>query len=78
MKHANKNVILRSVCSADGRAATSTEVELTSPNWPADYDNNIHCYYDITAPTGRAVERTFYEFMFESNYDYVEVSSHCW
>uniref|UniRef100_A0AC34G344 Uncharacterized protein n=1 Tax=Panagrolaimus sp. ES5 TaxID=591445 RepID=A0AC34G344_9BILA len=45
---------------------------LSSPNYPFNYDNNLDCYYHITVPDGYIVKLTVLDFATEGEYNYFD------
>ncbi|XP_070564555.1 cubilin-like [Ptychodera flava] len=48
-------------------------VNITSPNYPSDYDNNLNCEWTVNSTTGRRIKVTFLDFETEKRKDYLEI-----
>ena len=48
---------------------------MTSPNFPANYPNNVNCTFTIQTNNTRGIEITFQYFNLEYNYDYLYVGT---
>lgn len=55
----------------------SASGQITSPSYPANYENNKKCYYEITVSPGKKIKLTFDDFDIEKgpscNYDFLRV-----
>ncbi|XP_077864846.1 cubilin-like [Saccoglossus kowalevskii] len=48
-------------------------IDLYSPNYPEDYDNNLHCEWTVSADPGRRIAVTYIDFTTELIWDYLEI-----
>ena len=60
-----------------GGSVFAANGSITSPNFPANYDNNLDCEWTIHGPTGHFLTLTFETFQLQrancSTHDYVEI-----
>ncbi|CAH3182959.1 unnamed protein product, partial [Porites lobata] len=63
--------------SADSRCGSVVNNALTSPGFPTQYPNNMHCVYNVSIPSGKALKINFSTFILEQHsrcrYDYLSV-----
>ncbi|XP_070564554.1 cubilin-like [Ptychodera flava] len=62
------------VCGEHIIVPADGELSVTSPNYPSDYDNNLHCEWTVNTTTpGRRIRVIFYDFYTEHRFDYLEL-----
>uniref|UniRef100_A0A8C6KSQ2 CUB and Sushi multiple domains 1 n=1 Tax=Nothobranchius furzeri TaxID=105023 RepID=A0A8C6KSQ2_NOTFU len=64
-------------CRADGACGGTlrgTAGSITSPGYPAEYDNNLDCTWSILAEPGDTIALIFNDFLLEDKYDFLEIS----
>lgn len=61
---------MRSTC---GTVHTSSSGQLTSPNYPEPYGNNVDCEWVISAPVNTQIVISFMAFNLEENYDFLYI-----
>lgn len=47
---------------------------ITTPNYPAEYNNNADCTWTVLAEPGDTIALVFSDFQLEDDYDLLEVS----
>ncbi|CAH3181026.1 unnamed protein product [Porites lobata] len=52
--------------SADSRCGSVVNNALTSPRFPRKYPNNMHCVYNVSIPSGKALKISFSTFILET------------
>ncbi|XP_073243682.1 CUB and peptidase domain-containing protein 1-like [Porites lutea] len=58
--------------SADPRCGSVVNNTLTSPKFPTPYPNNMHCVYNVSIPSGKALKISFSNFSLGLRY------GRCW
>uniref|UniRef100_A0A669AVD5 CUB and Sushi multiple domains 1 n=1 Tax=Oreochromis niloticus TaxID=8128 RepID=A0A669AVD5_ORENI len=64
-------------CRAEGACGGTlrgTAGSITSPGYPAEYDNNLDCTWSILAEPGDTIALVFNDFLLEDKYDFLEIS----
>uniref|UniRef100_A0A3P8SDR5 CUB and Sushi multiple domains 1 n=1 Tax=Amphiprion percula TaxID=161767 RepID=A0A3P8SDR5_AMPPE len=64
-------------CRAEGACGGTlrgTAGSITSPGYPAEYDNNLDCTWSILAEPGDTIALVFSDFLLEDKYDFLEIS----
>ncbi|XP_037549410.1 CUB and sushi domain-containing protein 1 [Nematolebias whitei] len=64
-------------CRAEGACGGTlrgTAGSITSPGYPAEYDNNLDCTWSILAEPGDTIALIFNDFLLEDKYDFLEIS----
>ncbi|XP_030270316.1 CUB and sushi domain-containing protein 1-like isoform X1 [Sparus aurata] len=64
-------------CRAEGACGGTlrgTAGSITSPGYPAEYDNNLDCTWSILSEPGDTIALVFNEFLLEDKYDFLEIS----
>lgn len=64
-------------CRAEGACGGTlrgTAGSITSPGFPAEYDNNLDCTWSILAEPGDTIALVFNDFFLEDKYDFLEIS----
>uniref|UniRef100_A0A3B4YUQ9 CUB and Sushi multiple domains 1 n=1 Tax=Seriola lalandi dorsalis TaxID=1841481 RepID=A0A3B4YUQ9_SERLL len=64
-------------CRAEGACGGTlrgTAGSITSPGYPAEYDNNLDCTWSILAEPGDTIALVFTDFLLEDKYDFLEIS----
>ncbi|KAG8517556.1 CUB and sushi domain-containing protein 1 [Galemys pyrenaicus] len=59
---------------ACGGTLRGTSSAISSPHFPAEYDNNADCTWTILAEPGDTIALVFTDFQLEEGYDFLEVS----
>ncbi|CAH3175165.1 unnamed protein product, partial [Porites lobata] len=63
--------------SADSRCGSVVNNALTSPGFPGHYPDNMHCVYNVSIPSGKALKISFSTFSLEPFpgcwYDYLRI-----
>ncbi|KAM7423965.1 hypothetical protein PAMA_000362 [Pampus argenteus] len=59
---------------ACGGTLRGTAGSITSPGYPAEYDNNLDCTWSILAEPGDTIALVFNDFLLEDKYDFLEIS----
>ncbi|XP_073231468.1 CUB and peptidase domain-containing protein 2-like [Porites lutea] len=63
--------------SADPKCGSVVNNALTSPGFPTQYPNNMHCVYNVSIPSGKALKISFSTFSLEletrCGYDYLRI-----
>lgn len=65
------------LCPAEGACGGTlrgTAGSITSPGYPAEYDNNLDCTWSILAEPGDTIALVFNDFLLEDKYDFLEIS----
>lgn len=68
------NVCLSSAEGACGGTLRGTAGSITSPGYPAEYDNNLDCTWSILSEPGDTIALVFSDFLLEDKYDFLEIS----
>ncbi|XP_068442403.1 CUB and sushi domain-containing protein 1a isoform X2 [Clinocottus analis] len=64
-------------CRAEGACGGTlrgTAGSITSPGYPAEYDNNLDCTWSILSEPGDTIALVFNDFLLEDKYDFLEIS----
>uniref|UniRef100_A0A8C5D3L1 CUB and Sushi multiple domains 1 n=1 Tax=Gouania willdenowi TaxID=441366 RepID=A0A8C5D3L1_GOUWI len=64
-------------CRAEGACGGTlrgTAGSITSPGYPAEYENNLDCTWSILAEPGDTIALVFNDFLLEDKYDFLEIS----
>ncbi|KAL3065337.1 hypothetical protein OYC64_015502 [Pagothenia borchgrevinki] len=64
-------------CRAEGACGGTlrgTAGSITSPGFPAEYDNNLDCTWSILSEPGDTIALVFNDFLLEDKYDFLEIS----
>nr|XP_043886771.1 CUB and sushi domain-containing protein 1-like [Solea senegalensis] len=64
-------------CRAEGACGGTlrgTAGSITSPGYPAEYDNNLDCTWSILAEPGDTIALVFNDFLLEDKYDFLDIS----
>lgn len=59
---------------ACGGTLRGTAGSITSPGYPAEYDNNLDCTWSILSEPGDTIALVFNDFLLEDKYDFLEIS----
>lgn len=59
---------------ACGGTLRGTAGSITSPGYPAEYENNLDCTWSILAEPGDTIALVFNDFLLEDKYDFLEIS----
>lgn len=59
---------------ACGGTLRGTAGSITSPGYPAEYDNNLDCTWSILAEPSDTIALVFSDFLLEDKYDFLEIS----
>lgn len=59
---------------ACGGTLRGTAGSITSPGYPAEYDNNLDCTWSILSEPGDTIALVFNDFFLEDKYDFLEIS----
>lgn len=59
---------------ACGGTLRGTVGSITSPGYPAEYDNNLDCTWSILSEPGDTIALVFNDFLLEDKYDFLEIS----
>ncbi|KAK1891604.1 CUB and sushi domain containing protein 1 [Dissostichus eleginoides] len=59
---------------ACGGTLRGTAGSITSPGFPAEYDNNLDCTWSILSEPGDTIALVFNDFLLEDKYDFLEIS----
>ncbi|XP_073243695.1 CUB and peptidase domain-containing protein 2-like [Porites lutea] len=59
--------------SADSKCGSVVNNTLTSPGFPRKYPNNVHCVYNVSIPSGKALKISFSTLELECGYDYLRI-----
>lgn len=66
--------LVSSAEGACGGTLRGTAGSITSPGYPAEYDNNLDCTWSILAEPGDTIALVFNDFLLEDKYDFLEIS----
>uniref|UniRef100_A0AAQ4S5S2 CUB and Sushi multiple domains 1 n=1 Tax=Gasterosteus aculeatus aculeatus TaxID=481459 RepID=A0AAQ4S5S2_GASAC len=64
-------------CRAEGACGGTlrgTAGSITSPGYPAEYDNNLDCTWSVLSEPGDTIALVFNDFLLEDKYDFLEIS----
>lgn len=59
---------------ACGGTLRGTAGSITSPGYPAEYENNLDCTWSILSEPGDTIALVFNDFLLEDKYDFLEIS----
>lgn len=59
---------------ACGGTLRGTAGSISSPGYPAEYDNNLDCTWSILSEPGDTIALVFNDFLLEDKYDFLEIS----
>ncbi|XP_070576117.1 bone morphogenetic protein 1-like [Ptychodera flava] len=64
-----------SECGGNHIVSAGNSIEITSPNYPENYGDNVDCTWTVTNADGGNVQLVFNSFQTETGYDYVQYGS---
>ena len=65
--------IISENCGSNVTLNATVGGNITSPNYPNDYDNNHRCAWDVRSEAGTIVELVILDFYTELDFDFLEV-----
>ena len=65
--------IISANCGSNVTLNATVGGNITSPNYPNDYDNNHRCAWDVRSEAGTIVELVILDFYTELDFDFLEV-----